>query len=518
MDRKILIPNHDGKNESEELTLIDNLVIVGANGSGKSRLGSRIENQTTYRPVKRISAQRLLQVPDRAQQRTLVQSLNELVNNWRNRNVIELQNDYELALSTIFAQTGKRNEDYVELCKQSTTNKIPPVPESSIEKLIKIWNDVLPQRQLKIEDNSISVIIPGGSQSYIAKEMSDGERVSLYLMAQTLSLPENCVVIIDEPELHLHKALMARLWNRIEQERPDCIFIYITHDLDFAASRVKATKIWVKSYNANLWTWELVPNIDEIPENLLLEIVGSRRPILFVEGERGSYDHAIYQFVYPEYTIIPRGNSSKVIESVRGIRGNGSLHTINAFGLVDRDYKTDDEVSAIAKDGLFVLDFAEVENLLLIPELVKAVARNQANNEETEFEKVKQFVLNELKKSFDKVVSYRTSLIVNFKLNAFDTKQIGESDIKNAIGTLVGSIDVSSIYQANFALYDKILKEGNYEDALKYFNNKGLLPQVSGLLGLGSGQYAQLILRLLNIDERRDEIIVALKKYLPIIS
>ena len=515
MNRKIIIPHHEGIGSTEELNLIDNLVIVGANGSGKSRLGSRIEHNTTDRSVKRISAQRLLQVPDRAQQRTLVQSLNELINSWRNKNVIELQNDYELALSTIFAQTGKRNEDYVELCKSLTTDKIPLVPESSIEKLIKIWNDVLPQRQLKIEDNSITVIIPGLSQTYIAKEMSDGEKVSLYLMAQTLSLPENCLVIIDEPELHLHKALMARLWNRIEQERPDCIFIYITHDLDFAASRVKATKLWVKSFNANAWMWELVPNSEDIPENLILEIVGSRRPILFVEGERGSYDHAIYQFVYPEYTIIPRGNASKVIESVRGIRSNGSLHTINAFGIIDRDYKTDEEVTAISKEGLFVLEFSEVENLLLIPEMIKAVARNQANNEEAEFEKVKQFVLEELKKDFDKIVSYRASLIVSFKLNAFNTKEIGEINIKNVAGVLVSSIDVPTIYQENNDLYEKILAEANYEDTLKYYNNKGLLSRVSILLGLANGQYAQLILRLLNIDERRPQIIDALKKYLP---
>lgn len=515
MERRILIPNSEGNTANQELILIDNLVIVGANGSGKSRLGSRIEHNTSDRPVKRISAQRLLQVPDRAQQRTLIQSLHELVNNLRNKSVIDLQNDYELALSTIFAQTGKRNEDYVELCKNSATDKIPPVPESSIEKLIKIWNDVLPQRQLKIEDNTVTVIIPGAEENYVAKEMSDGEKVSLYLMAQTLSLPENCVVIIDEPELHLHKALMARLWNKIEQERPDCIFIYITHDLDFAASRVKATKLWVKSFKPNVWTWELVPNSEDIPENLILEIVGSRRPILFVEGERGSYDHAIYQFVYPEYTIIPRGNSSKVIESVRGIRGNANLHSINAFGLVDRDYKTDEEVKAIAKEGLFVLDFAEVENLLLISELIMTVARNQANNEVAEFEKVKQFVLDELKGDFDRIVSYRTSLIVNFKLNAFDTKQIGESYIKNAIGTLVASIDVSAIYKENHDLYSKLLSETNYEEALKYYNNKGLVSRVSGLLGLGNGQYAQLILRLLNIDERKPEIIAALKKYLP---
>jgi predicted ATP-dependent endonuclease of OLD family len=67
--------------------------------------------------------------------------------------------------------------------------------------------------------------------------MSDGEKVGLYLISQILLAEKNCILIIDEPELHLHKALMARLWNKLEEYRNDCFFIYITHDLDFAVSK-----------------------------------------------------------------------------------------------------------------------------------------------------------------------------------------------------------------------------------------------------------------------------------------
>ena len=53
-----------------------------------------------------------------------------------------------------------------------------------------------------------------GQMEYHGQEMSDGERVILYLIGQCLSLPERSVIIIDEPEIHLHKSLVDKLWNR----------------------------------------------------------------------------------------------------------------------------------------------------------------------------------------------------------------------------------------------------------------------------------------------------------------
>lgn len=57
--KQIVIPI-DGQNST--IDSIQNFVIVGANGSGKSHLGAWIE--TNNKDVLRISAQRALSVPD----------------------------------------------------------------------------------------------------------------------------------------------------------------------------------------------------------------------------------------------------------------------------------------------------------------------------------------------------------------------------------------------------------------------------------------------------------------------
>lgn len=346
------------------------------------------------------------------------------------------------------------------------------------EKLIRIWNDVLPHRKINLVDSKIIATSPDGEE-YFGKHMSDGERVALYLIAQCLVVPDNYTIIIDEPELHLHKALMSNLWNKIESERNDCTFIYITHDLDFAASRVKAKKLWVKSYSGGIWTWEIVPDSNQIPESLLLEIIGSRKPILFVEGERGSYDHVIYQFYYPNYTIIPRGSGLKVIESTKGISTNSGLHHIKAYGLVDRDYKLTGEISKLEQHNIFTIGVAEIENLLLVPTIIRIVSEHLALDKDDILIRVTNYIIDLFIKDFEKEVSYATSLEINYKLNTLDTKRSGTSEIKKAIDDLVKSIDVETTYKKYEDLYNEIILKKNIELALRYYNNKGLLPNIS---------------------------------------
>ena len=101
--------------------------------------------------------------------------------------------------------------------------------------------------------------------------MSDGERVIFYLTGEVVCAPENSIIIIDEPEMHIHKSLIKTLFDLIEIERPDCSFIYLTHDIDFAFTRQNAIKIWAKSYvSNNLWDYEILNNEMPIPEQLYL--------------------------------------------------------------------------------------------------------------------------------------------------------------------------------------------------------------------------------------------------------
>ena len=106
-----------------------------------------------------------------------------------------------------------------------------------------------------------------------------------YLIGEVLCAPEKSIIIIDEPEMHIHVSLIKRLFDLIENERPDCVFIYLTHSIDFAFSRQNAKKIWAKSYEDGKWDYEILNEAMPIPEQLYLEVLGSRLPVIFIEGD-----------------------------------------------------------------------------------------------------------------------------------------------------------------------------------------------------------------------------------------
>lgn len=132
-------------------------------------------------------------------------------------------------LSALIALKNKQQEEYIFECKmreaagQSHNN----VPLMVTDILQRIWKSVFPQRDIKLDDAKVTAVYSDneGSREYKGRDMSDGERVALYLIAQTLCVPKNKTIIIDEPEVHLHRSIMNRLWTAIENERQDCLFI-----------------------------------------------------------------------------------------------------------------------------------------------------------------------------------------------------------------------------------------------------------------------------------------------------
>ena len=112
----------------------------------------------------------------------------------------------------------------------------------------------------------------------------------------------------------MNLALITRLWDRLEKERKDCRFIYLTHNLDFAASRINSEKLWMKDFTPPAqWNLEKLPSDENLPEILYMELLGSRKPILFCEGTKASLDYKLYTRLFPEYTIIPSEGHLQVI-------------------------------------------------------------------------------------------------------------------------------------------------------------------------------------------------------------
>jgi hypothetical protein len=530
MNFNIILPERNGQNREEVIQVSNNIVLVGANGSGKTRLGAWIEerlmDQTT---VHRISAQKALMLPEFATLKNLEQAEAELLYGstehrrhgirwakqhyrWNTNWATHLLDDFEKLLSLLFAKSAERDRNHTIQTRE--TQAYVAVPDAPIDIIVKIWTELMPHRNISFADGRV-VVQKEGSPDYHGKEMSDGERVILYLIGQCLCAPANSIIIIDEPEVHIHKSIVPKLWNKVEELCQDKLLVYITHDLDFASSRNDCLKLWIKSYHgSNLWEWNEIPNGGQIPENLILEIIGNRKNVIFCEGDQSSLDTNVYQIVYSNYHVIPRGSGEKVIESTKAFRTNEALHHLNAFGLTDSDYKEEEEKRALLRDRIYTIPVAEIENLFCIEPAIRIIANHLELNADNIVTQVTEFLINALQEEFEIQVSSKAEKIIEYKLGAFSKRSHSEQGLVDALQETLSRINIGEIYAQCRREFQNAIDSRNLDQILLIYNRKSLLDRISPIFGLGRSQYSQLFIRLLK-GPRRDELVAALRNYLP---
>lgn len=81
---------------------------------------------------------------------------------------------------------------------------------------------------------------------YEIKNISDSEISALYLIVKFIFSLKGLIIIVDERYTHLNSALLNDLWDRIEDSRKDCRFIYISHDINFITTRTDCMNFWIK--------------------------------------------------------------------------------------------------------------------------------------------------------------------------------------------------------------------------------------------------------------------------------
>jgi AAA domain, putative AbiEii toxin, Type IV TA system/Protein of unknown function (DUF4435) len=384
-------------------------------------------------------------------------------------------------------------------------------PETKLLVVKRIWESVLPARELVITAAKVEAKRKGDETKFPAKDLSDGERVVFYHIGEALSVPSDGYLIVDEPELHLHRAIQGRLWDAIEAERNDCVIIYLTHDLDFAASRKTATKVWLRDYVNDSWDWAEVPETDDVPEPMLLEMLGSRKPILFVEGNKGSLDHFIYGKVYPDRTIIPAESCDQVIHATVSFTRLKTLHSNTCRGVIDFDSRSGADAVRLQKLGVEVLSFAEIENALLAEPVLRVVANRLAHNEEEVVTAVKQRVFKLLEQHQDEVVSRLTASELETAFHHFDATAVGAAALEASFRDVLAKVDPATTYAAWTKEVRRVIEQQDYAGALKLYNNKGLASYAGAIF---KTPLVRFVLRFARTKESAD-LLLAIRSVLP---
>ncbi len=352
------------------------VVVIGPNGSGKTR---QIRQLQANVPIDFVNALRNTRVSpdlpamgyDTARNNFTSQRAQTRQTHW------EIASDFDMLLSHLLAQDAMSAIEYTRKIRlDHRVEALPPL--TPLNRIEDIWREVFPGRELLWRDWKplVRSVTSGSSIEYSGNQMSDGEKAALYLAGRVISA-EPGIIVIDEPETHLHLLLAIRLWNILEKARSDLRFVYVTHDLPFALSR-QNPRFVLASPTAGLRVLDFDDDLpNDVAEALLgaasLSFYASR--VIFCEGEETSIDAKLYNAWFSTRDTVVRsvGSCQMVLRCVEALRTSKIASSLTPEGIIDRDFHPAQFLKALP-DGIYALKVHEVESLLCLADIVAAVA------------------------------------------------------------------------------------------------------------------------------------------------
>lgn len=385
-DVSFTVQTTTGQATTIQLSAGQTLFVLGANGTGKSSLLQRFA-ASAGGSARRISASRQTWFQSSSLEFTATQkqSYEQQARNWdTSANSRWMEQNAQLRSGlTLYDLVDAENVDARGIATalragnvaQATELAARVAPIAKINELLQLSNIEI---KISVEGNDKLVASKSGSPAYGAAELSDGERNALLIAADILTANAGTLLIIDEPERHLHRSIISPLLTQLFRFRDDCSFVVATHDLMLPVDNPDARVLMVRGCTyaggvAIAWDIDLIPADADVDENIKQDIVGARRKIVFVEGEPSSLDEPLYSLLFPGVSVRPKGSSRDVEHAVAGIRASGTLHWVQAWGIIDNDGRDLASIAALQAGGVFALPFYSVESVYYHSDLILAL-------------------------------------------------------------------------------------------------------------------------------------------------
>ena len=429
-------------------------IIIGANGAGKTSLinelrknNSKINSNAMYV----LPAQKLLCFATHIQDRNVVDE-DSYITEFNNINL--KYETIDLYLNQIDANFSNTFTKLITLLVKDimavATDNFRGKNESSLslwQKLEKIWNKIKPEIKFDIDTKNTVVKVEKNGSKYSINGLSDGERCILFYIGNVLLAPENSYIIVDEPETFLNAAVYNELWDLLISERPDCQFIFASHNMDFVQSRTNATYIWCKNFEAPYdLDYQILEESQEIPLPLLTEVSGAKKPILFCEGTKTSIDYQIYSKLFSEFCFVkPVQGHKQVIQYTKAYNKLKESYGNEAYGIIDYDWMDEARIQNYKKKNIFVLPFNEIEMFLIDEEIVNYVLSDDEEDKKQKIKKLRDTVISLCITNKDKIIS----IVLKKKLDEFmegnliETREPTEDEARIFLENLSEKFDIT---------------------------------------------------------------------------
>lgn len=310
--------------------------------------------------------------------------LNTFTNRWQD--FVNYIHQKSAARDKKLAEAMKENP---ELLGSDILKKYP----DPLEKYKEIFTTILPGKTL-LDINPAS---PGvfrftdqSGQELKFDALSSGEQEVIKVLFDVARKDiRHSVIIVDEPELHLHPTLTFKLIETLKSIGDHTNqFIFLTHSPDLISTYYSTGDVYFidqkegagnQAHRLSDLEHEHKEVAALVGQNLGLFAVGKK--LVFVEGEKSSIDRQSYQRIAqtidPEIRVLPAGSVlniltlSNIEEQIRK-----AIFGIELYMIRDRDGLSDQQVSMLEKNGrIKCLRRRHIENYFLDDEVLFLVAQ-----------------------------------------------------------------------------------------------------------------------------------------------
>ena len=304
------------------------------------------------------------------------------------------QNRYQDTIHSIFRKVhahrnkiSSKAERYMREGKKRMQLDFP----DPLEPFKNVFRQLLAPKQLLDADlkaQHLKYSLEG--QEFLLTTLSSGEGEVINIVFDfILRNPSDCVVIFDEPELHLHPELSYKLIRTLTGIGKNNQFIFCTHSPDIITASLEHSVVFIGpplSEGQN----QAIPVSENDETNQALKLLGQSvgiialgKKIVLIEGTHASLDKltygAIFKESFPDLVLVPSGGRSLIhsfstlVEEVL----DKSIWGVEFFMLCDGDtipLSLDKSAfTKLSKGRLVVLDRYHLENYFLEEDILAKV-------------------------------------------------------------------------------------------------------------------------------------------------
>jgi ABC-type cobalamin/Fe3+-siderophores transport system ATPase subunit len=335
-------------------------------------------------------------------------------------------NRWQDFVNYIHQKSAARDKKLAEVMKENPNllgSEILKKHPDPLQKYQKIFSSILPNKTLL----NINPASPGefqfsdqSGQQLPFGALSSGEQEVIKVLFDVARKDiRHSVIIVDEPELHLHPTLTFKLIETLKSIGDHTNqFIFLTHSPDLISTYYSTGDVYfIDQQNNGGNQAHRLSDLDHehkevaslIGQNLGMFAVGKK--LVFVEGEKSSIDRLSYQKIAqtidPEIRILPAGSVLNILtlnnieEQIRK-----AIFGIDLYMIRDRDGLSDEQVSALEKNGrIKCLTRRHIENYFLDDEVLFIVAQRLYLTEENP-SLTREYIAESIKKIAEESLSF----------------------------------------------------------------------------------------------------------------